>query len=241
MSTQDLLFNLRMSPQPTETTCGPTCLHGIYQHFGDPSVHEDVIREMPTTAGGGTLGVCLGLHALSRGYDVTIYTHNLNVFDPSWFYLDKMKMADKLLAQSAAKPHDIKTVEASNFYAEFLRLNGSIRFKELSPSFLHSLLLENGPMICGLSATYLYKINREINETGEYDDVKGYPQGHFVVLTGISGDFSQVEITDPLQPNPMTSKQKYRVGTQHFLNSLLIGVITYDANVVVLKKPKGNK
>lgn len=238
---QDLLFNLRMRPQPNETTCGPTCLHGIYQLYGDDVDHNQLIQEIPVTKGGGTLGVCLGLHALRRGYDVTIYTHNLHVFDPSWFYLNREKMGEKLLAQAAAKPDDTKTVEASQFYADFLKLNGNILFKDLNPSFLHNLLLQNGPLICGLSATYLYKINREINETGEYDDVKGYPQGHFVVLSGILGNLSEVEVTDPLQPNPMTSKQKYRVGTQHFLNSLLIGVITYDANLVVIRRPKGNK
>ena len=32
-----------------------------------------------------TLAVLLGCHALRRGYEATIYTFNLQVFDPTWF------------------------------------------------------------------------------------------------------------------------------------------------------------
>lgn len=47
---------LAIETQPDTTTCGPTCLHAVYRHFGDQI-------------------------ALARGYRATIHTWNLEVFD----------------------------------------------------------------------------------------------------------------------------------------------------------------
>ena len=32
-------------PQPDGTTCGPTCLHAVYQHYGDKLSLDRVIRD----------------------------------------------------------------------------------------------------------------------------------------------------------------------------------------------------
>jgi hypothetical protein len=71
--------------QPDNLTCGPTCLHAVYRFFRDQLPLEQVIQETPQLFEGGTLAVLLGCHALRRGYDVTILTCNLQVFDPTWF------------------------------------------------------------------------------------------------------------------------------------------------------------
>jgi hypothetical protein len=231
----DLQYIVDLNAQPTETTCGPTCLHGLYQYHGSNAGHHTLIDEVKSTIGGGTLGVHLGLDAIKRGFDVTIYTHNLNVFDPSWFDIEKPNLIAKLLAQAKAKP-DTKAAEASQHYADLLRSGGKVLFEELTPQFLFQVLLRHGPLICGLSATYLYMSKREINETCTEDDVKGYPQGHFVLLSGMSEDLKQVEVTDPLEQNPIHYERRYRIPTQHFINSVLIGVITYDANFLAIKK-----
>ncbi len=66
-------------PQPDDTTCGPTCLHAIYRYFGDEIPLSQVIREVPSLCGGGTLGVMLGSHALARGYKASLYTSTVTV------------------------------------------------------------------------------------------------------------------------------------------------------------------
>jgi hypothetical protein len=71
--------------QPDDTTCGPTCLHAVYQFHGDSVPLDAVIAEAQRLEEGGTLAALLGSHALSRGYKVTIHTYNLQVFDPTWF------------------------------------------------------------------------------------------------------------------------------------------------------------
>ena len=75
-----------IQPQPDDTTCGPTCLHAVYKHFGDDISLEQLLDEVPRSESGGTLGVHLANHALARGYEARILTWNLRVFDPTWFY-----------------------------------------------------------------------------------------------------------------------------------------------------------
>ena len=78
-------LKLDILPQPDDTTCGPTCLHALYRYFGDDIPLDQVINQVQTLDGGGTLAVMLGNHALSRGYRALIYTFNLMIFDPTWF------------------------------------------------------------------------------------------------------------------------------------------------------------
>ena len=82
-------------------TCGPTCLQAVYRYFGDDLPLEQVVAETPSLAEGGTLAVLLGCHALRRGYQATIYTFNLDVFDPSWF--------EGEFAEAARKPKALET------------------------------------------------------------------------------------------------------------------------------------
>ena len=224
-----------MKPQPTETTCGPTCLETIYKHLGFYEKEEDLFDRIDTNEDGGTLGVHLGTDALKQGFDVTIYTHNLNVFDPTWFQLKQKEIVQKLRTQSKSSK-DSKTLFASSSYADFIEMGGKIYFKDLNSSFLYDLLHSHGPVICGLSSTYLYHCARERDSDLKYDDIEGVPQGHFVILSGIKKDLSQVFLADPFENNPAYKEQKYWVNLQHFINSVLIGVITYDANFILIQK-----
>ena len=79
------ILDVRILPQPTETTCGPTCLHAVYRFYNDRISLTKLVDEIPYLEEGGTLAVMLGTHALKRGYRAKIYTYNLHMFDPTWF------------------------------------------------------------------------------------------------------------------------------------------------------------
>lgn len=78
-------LNLDILHQPDDHTCGPTCLHAVYQYFGDDVPLNQVVHETDFLEEGGTLAPLLGCHALRRGYQAKIYTWDLRVFDPTWF------------------------------------------------------------------------------------------------------------------------------------------------------------
>ena len=60
-------IDLQIQPQPTPSTCGPTCLHALYGFYGDEISLSRVISDVGELDEGGTHAVMLGLHALRRG------------------------------------------------------------------------------------------------------------------------------------------------------------------------------
>lgn len=229
---------LEMLAQPTESTCGPTCLHAIYRHFEREIPLGQLIAEIPEHEEGGTLSVNLALHALRHGFDARTYSYNLRVFDPTWWNLEPAELIDKLTRRI---PHLTveKLIETHRLYIEFLKEGGRIRFNDLTPAFLHRLLARGTPILTGLSATYLYQTVRERPDSAD-DDIAGFPTGHFVVINGFDPESLEVIIADPYMDNPFNTKGTYRVDVHRFINSVMLGIVTYDANLLILT-PKGRE
>ena len=224
-----------MLRQPDDITCGPTCLHSIYEYYADSMALDDVIREVPMLRGGGTLGALLGTHALQRGYKVWIYSYNLNVFDPTWFKLSRAALLAKLHQRMLAK-RNTKLRIAIQAYMDFIEAGGEIRFADLSPSLVSEYLIQGIPILTALSATYLYRSMREFGKDTVSDDVRGDPQGHFVVLTSFAPDENAVTVADPYDPESMSYGHVYKVSMEHLICSILLGVVTYDGNLIVITK-----
>ena len=214
-------------------TCGPACLHGLYRHYGDDVPLARVIADIHTLDKGGTLDVFLANHALKRGYEATILTYNLDLFDPTWFALPNDEIRTRLASQAKVKPWR-RLQAATRGYAEFLRLGGKLELRDLEPSLLRRFL-QRGPVIAGLSATYLYRAVRDIPDSNADDDVRGEPVGHFVVLTGYRRDTREILIADPLKANPLVRSRYYAVQVQRLIGAILLGVMTYDANLLVIE------
>lgn len=226
-------------PQPDETTCGPTCLHSIYNYYESTVGLNSLIRNIHQLEAGGTLGSLLAVDALQRGYNATIYTYDLQVFDPTWFDLDPDDMKQRMKQQIAFK-NDAKLRTATHAYYRFLELGGKLKFEDLRSGILRRYLKKNQPIIAGLSATYLYRSMREYGPDLYYDDIRGEPAGHFVVLHGYNREARMVSVADPLKSNPMSEGQFYEVKIDRVINAILLGIVTYDANLIIItpKKPK---
>jgi hypothetical protein len=226
-----------MQRQPDDTTCGPTCLHAVYGYHGDDLPLEQVIRETRELDEGGTLAVLLACHALRRGYHAKIYTYNLQMFDPTWFKVPEVDLVTKLKAQRDAKK-SLRVGYVTDFYLEFLDLGGELALEELTPGLIRRNLNRGVPVLAGLSATYLYRCAREIDAGPRrliYDDVQGYPTGHFVVACGYDRRTRDVIIADPQHPNPRSDDPIYAVPIDRFICSILLGIVTYDANILIIE------
>jgi len=226
-----------MERQPDYTTCGPTALHAIYHYYDDPISLEAVIKETPKLPGGGTLGVHLSVHALSRGYEVDTWVCNTRHFDPTWFQQPTDVLA-KLEERAEAKglKSDPRYGPAMEAVEQYVRLGGKLHWGDVSPQLIGDRLKRGTPLLTGTNGTYLYQCMRE-TDAGP-DDVRGDSFGHFIVLCGYRSSDDSVSIADPLLDNPAHGTKYYRASVYRLLAAIFLGVGSDDGNFMLIR-PKG--
>jgi hypothetical protein len=233
----DVELPVRIERQPDYTTCGPTALHAIYRYFGDPIDLKTVIDETPKLPGGGTLGVHLAVHALSRGYDVDTWICNVRHVDPTWFRQPTDVLA-KLKARVAAKglENDPRYGPALQAVERYVELGGTYLWGDLDPQVIAQKMKERAPLLTGTNGTYLYQCSRETADGP--DDVRGDSFGHFIVLCGYRDSDHSVAIADPLLDNPAHGTKYYRASMWRLLGAIFLGVGSDDGNLLWIR-PKG--
>ncbi|CEG58101.1 C39 family peptidase [Legionella fallonii] len=234
------MIDLKIQSQPDDESCGPTSLHAIYKFYGLDLSLNDVIHSVDRSLSGGTLGPMLGKHALQHGFQTRIYSYNLNIFDPTWFHHDETDnqfLTDKLTIQMEYK-NNPDIVKETIAYLDYLKLGGTISMNSLKVDLLKKYFKRGIPILTALSATYLYRSSREyFTPEGKsvYDDIRGTPCGHFVVLCGYDQKKRLVVIADPHAQNPLSHNNYYKVSINRLINSIMLGVLTYDANLLIIE------
>jgi hypothetical protein len=228
--------------QPDDVTCGPTCLRTVYNFFGLDVELQEVLGELDRNEDGGTLAVFLGISAMTRGFRARLYSYDLRIFDPTWHALSQDELAGKIRRRLPYLDSE-KVLRAAEAYLDFLDMGGTIRFDELTPGLLKSILDSNHPVLAGLSAPHLYRMPRERHDPVTHalvdDDVAGEPTGHFVVIVGYQHWGRRFSIRDPSAHVPGASKGRVVVDSQRLINAILLGDLTYDAVLLELWPREG--
>lgn len=227
-----------ITPQPNDVVCGPSCLHAVYRFHGDSIPVEQVIREVPQIETGGTLAAFLGIHALKRGYAATIYTADLQLFDPSWFEPGAPPMRERMIAQMKAKP-DRKLRMATQAYLEFVDNGGELRMQDIKLELFAALLDQGTPIITALCETWLYRCKRERVSDGVLDDAAGLPSGHFVIVHGIDTVNRRAKVADPHVQQPFPTTHFYEVDIDRLIGAVMLGIMTYDAKLLIVRPKNG--
>lgn len=232
------MITLHIQSQPTDESCGATCLQAVYDYYNFSIPLEETIATVERSMSGGTLAPLLGKHALNRGFKTTLYTNNLNVFDPTWFTeLGEKHLISKLTTQIKQNT-DKGIVNTSIAYQQYMEAGGILRFRTLNVKLLKSYFNRNIPILTGLSATYLYNCARERFSTegvAIYDDIAGTPCGHFVILCGYDEKKKHVIVADPHRENPLASDNYYKVHIHRLINAIMLGVLTHDGNLLIIE------
>jgi hypothetical protein len=219
--------------QPDDLTCGPTALLQIYRFHGEERPLDEVIRDTPRNPDGGTLAVYLAQSALVEGWRPTLFSFNLDVFDPTWSSL----APEALVAKLEARHHEVeggRLRRVMRAYIDVLRRGGRVRLVDLDRRLLVGLLAAGHPILAGLSATWLYRSARELGE--EPDDVGGWPVGHFVVISGYEPEGDLFLVVDPSRDSPFNRTGVYPVPSERLMAAILLGDVTMDAVLLVLDR-----
>lgn len=231
------MLDVQILPQPDDAACGPTCLHAIYAYYGISTNLAEIIAQVESLDLGGTLGVVLANHALDQGFQVTLFTYNLMIFDPLWFV--GTQDLDDLLSQRYKCTRSGKQRFAIRQYRAFLAKGGKIKFKDMNRRMLTGFLNRGIPILTGLNSTYLYRTSRVHPRTQKDDHICGQVEGHFVILKGYNREIRQVDIADPYPKNPISGTTRYSVEIDRVINAILLGVLTHDANFIIIEPAEG--
>jgi hypothetical protein len=237
------MLKFSICTQPTDETCGPTCLHAIYNYYQYDISLAEVIKGVERSDSGGTLCPLLGKHALSHGFNATMYVNNMVLFDPTWFkkgVVPNEALLFKLRAQEKYKK-ERAIIQSSRACQDFLTLGGTVRFQTLDVPLLKEYFEREVPVLTGLSSTYLYRTAREcFTSNGEsfFDDVRGTPSGHFVVLIGYDAKKKKIMVADPYMETSFSDDNYYKVSQAKLFNAIMLGVVTYDSTLLVIEPKK---
>ena len=237
------MIDLPIHTQPDDETCGPTCLHAVYRYYGLDISLQQVVDDVERSASGGTLAPLLGKDALLRGFNVTMYINNLDVIDPTWFRhgeVSRETLIHKLISQRKHKGGN-SIVRLSNALLPFLELGGNVKFCNMTVKLFKNYFNQGIPILTGLSATYLYGCARETYSAdgiSTYDDIKGTPCGHFVVLCGYNEKKKRIVVADPHRENPLSHDNYYKVSISRLINAIMLGVLTLDGNLLIIQPNK---
>ncbi|HMN97483.1 MAG TPA: hypothetical protein PKC43_13485 [Phycisphaerales bacterium] len=160
---------------------------------------------------------------------------------------DPAALAAKLRSQRPTRTRP-KVRLAIDAYLDYLALGGEVAMEDLTSELLRRYLVRDIPILTGLSATWLYGCAREIEgDPGRllHDDVRGDPTGHFVILGGYDRAAREVFVEDPLLPDAPSAQvhrrgRSYAVDIDHLVCAILIGIITYDGNLLVVQPPQAD-
>jgi Peptidase C39 family len=228
-------LHVQVDQQPDDDSCGITCLQAIYR-YNDLNLGLDQLRsEVDHWQTGGTVSVNLARHALDRGFAATLYSYNVQIFDPTWRDLPSEAIAKKLKARHR-RIRSKKQKKVIAFYLDFLRKGGILKFDDLDEDLFDRLFAARTPVLVGLSATYLYQAKRERPDCVEDDEI-GNPVGHFVIVAGWDRSSRTVLVHDPLRRNPISDSGTYTLPFTKFSNAVMLGILTYDENLLVVSRP----
>lgn len=223
------------------SSCGHSSLLQVLKYYGKDLELKEVVSEISNCEVEdlklGASECELGMFAMKKGFKSTIISLDVRRFDATWFDLSHEELKKKLELRSkflqSVSPEDCKegygTTYLDNvtrYYPEYLEKGGEIKFLPISKELIKKYVYNKIPVLALLSSQLYFKKPRKYK--GEFDDIKGKPHGHWIVISGY--DEKNFIITDPADD---LEKDGNVVIDQNYLIS---AINTYGPVILVIEK-----
>lgn len=194
--------------QPSNTTCSPTALSMLLGHYGKQISVNDVSAKVPQVKNekgknSGTINIQMATWCKMLGFDVALYTADVQVIDQSWSQLSSSEVTERLkLRKNGLKVPSLGDLWNDAYcqaYIDFIRFGGDLCIVNAITSNLLYKLLKNGPILPCLSFDTLHGKGRTSNigeKETKPDDVNGKAWNHSVVIYG-NDEVGNFLIADP--------------------------------------------
>jgi hypothetical protein len=210
----------------------PDLLAQVYRFLGYERAVDEVISDTRRNADGGTLGVYLGISALRNGFRPTIYTYNLRIFDPTWRRLSPPEISGKLRERRRfVRSRRLKRAIAA--YVEYLGMGCRVPVFRARCGFLVGLLQTGHPILTGFERNVPLWV-RSRTQRGVRRRFAASPRGISSSCAGYYPRSDRFVVRDPSSNIPFSRNGKYTVEARRLIAAILLGDVTYDANLLVL-------
>jgi hypothetical protein len=201
-------YQVRHQYQPTNTTCSPTALSILLEHFGKKLDPRDIEAKVPQSINAkgekiGTVNQQLATWCVSNGFKVELYTFDCKIIDQSWGKLNKDQQLERMNLRKngwvVPSMGEEWTKQYTQAYIDFVTAGGELHIQPFVTTKLLYELLKTGPFLPCVSYSTLYAAGRSRNpsETESVDDdINGRAMNHSVVVYG-NDEAGNFLIADP--------------------------------------------
>lgn len=191
--------------QKQRVWCGPAALQSMLAFNKCFVMQEEIVNFVNLDEG------CyiqdLGAFALSKGFNVEVFSYDMIYLDPTWSSLSN----NDLIERMNARLHHVKSSKSSsaNFKSliNYVSNGGKLSISLPKKEQIISLLQENKPILAIVNSNSLYDRAR-LDYNGKTNDVTGTVGGHFLVIVGHKNGYFFV--IDPSYENPISVVQEDR-------------------------------
>ena len=186
--------------------CVQTAASQLLSFYNINKTVEEIKKEVPVyiTSDGKPLGSSLGhiaAYFTTLGFQTTIHTVDIELFDRSWNSSDNKMLKDNLLQRRKYLRHSRYEAAALDMvvdgYVQFLNKGGTIEFPIVDEQYI-SKLLEKGPVYAVVSYNFLNQVAKysaRSEERPTKDAISGSPSTHVIIITKFNNGL--FEIIDP--------------------------------------------
>ena len=208
-------------------TCGPVCLLNIYKEIGIETDLKTILKELKINDKTTTYPAQLGTHLLSKGLNPILINSTPQTVSPSWENLSEKDVTAKLEQWIKINKKN-KWLKSVKWLISYLKKGGKLKIADLTTSLIDRYLNEGYKVICCLEESWIWG-ERKIEEKAVFDDIKGSPRGHFIILYSHTGN--EYLVSDPFPTGMKNKEGLYKLNK----DKLLVATLVWSGQIVAVR------
>jgi hypothetical protein len=209
---KDIHYNIPHTKQEEAADCAQAAaaqilaFYDVHKTVGDIKSEVGVGKDASGKPVGSSVGH-LAAYLIGLGFEVTMHTSDIQVFDRSWIDLDVQELIQNIRRRTPQVQHpryeaDLITEVCEGFIV-FLEKGGKMDFSVVDEAYLHSLL-EQGPIYTVINYQFMFDAPKGQYSKGQdrfiTETIKGQPNTHAIVISGYKeGKFSVIDPDKPVE------------------------------------------
>ncbi len=208
--------------------CGPVSTYNIHKYFGTKITLPEILKDLGVTLKSLTFPSQLANHLRRQSYIVEVLTSCSYVVSPQWMGKPSSSIIDQLTKWCGYNKKST-WLKGATLLLEYMKDGGKVTVLNLTTKVLDDYLDQGYVILACLEESWLWG-KRKIADKNIFDDVKGNPRGHFVVL--YDKNDHDYRVSDPYPTGLPGREGTYTVSKDTVLTSILL----WGATVVAVKK-----